>query len=194
MGNNVFSEGDRVIIGEKPRACIIDIDGTIANEEARRKYAEDKSRRGRDKADFYAIYFEADRILQDKPIEKARELLRWLEKQKIRIFYVSSRNQSCYEATRRWLENNGFPPGERLCLMKRVQSSVLYKTDTIKDIQRSENVLFGIGDRDSDITAYRNCSVKAIKVKANSETVWERVAKEVKKIVNASSVKIGESP
>jgi predicted secreted acid phosphatase len=167
----------------KPKACVIDLDGTIANETARREKAEKECPREKDKNGFYAIYFDPALIAMDAPIVKSREVLSWVDAQGVRIYYVSSRNQGCLDASRKWIEQNGFPKGARIVLQKRPQKSVPFKTEAIKEIQGEADVLFGVGDRDSDIEAYGNCGIKAIKVEVNSDKDWERVRTEIEKVL-----------
>jgi predicted secreted acid phosphatase len=169
---------------EKPKACVIDIDGTIADETARRAKAEAEAPRETNAKGFYKIYFDSDLMLQDKPVEKAREVLKWVSDQGIDIYYVSSRSQKNIQASLKWLEQNGFPKAKWVYHRKGFKKSADYKTDAIKEIQGKEDVLFGVGDRDTDIEAYHNCGIKAIKVEASSNKDWERVKKEIEKILS----------
>ena len=58
-----------------------------------------------------------------------------------------------------------------------------YKIDTIRTIQKSYDVIFGVGDRDRDITAYQTCGIAAIKVKESSDEDWVRVKNEIAKLI-----------
>jgi predicted secreted acid phosphatase len=167
----------------KPKACVIDLDGTVADETARREKAEKECPKDKDKSGYYKLYFDPALIAKDTPIDKSREVLKWVEAQGIDIYYVSSRNQSCVEASIKWLEDNGFPKGKQVCHQKSPQKSVPYKTKTIKRIQEKADVLFGVGDSDTDVEAYNNCGIKAIQVKANSSDDWDRVKTEIEKVV-----------
>lgn len=167
----------------KPKACVIDLDGTIADETARRAKAEAECPKEKDKKGYYKIYFDPALIAGDKPIEKAREVLKWVDDQDIDIYYVSSRNRSCLAASEKWIEDNGFPEGKGVIHQERPEKSVPYKTRAIKGIQEKADVLFGVGDQGTDIEAYENCGIKAIKVEANSSKDWERVKGEIKKVL-----------
>jgi phosphoglycolate phosphatase-like HAD superfamily hydrolase len=167
----------------KPKACVIDMDGTIADETARRAKAEAEHPKEKDKNAYYRAYFTPEWIVMDKPIEKSREVLDWLSAQGIDIYYVSSRSQGCLKASIKWIEENKFPKGKWVYHRKAFQRTVDFKTGAVKEIQEKADVLFGVGDRDSDIEAYKKCGIKAIKVKANSNKDWERVKTEIEKIL-----------
>jgi len=167
----------------KTKACVIDLDGTVANETARREKAEKECPKEKDKKRYYTIYFSPELIAKDTPIKKSREVLKWVTDRGVDIYYVSSRNQNCLKASMKWLEDNGFPPGKRVYHQKSPEKSVPYKTGVIKKIQRTADVLFGVGDSDTDVEAYENCGIKAIKVEVNSEEDWERVKTEIEKVL-----------
>jgi phosphoglycolate phosphatase-like HAD superfamily hydrolase len=185
-GGNLLAQGKKApeaAATVKPKACIIDLDGTIADETARRAKAEAEHPRAQDKNAYYRAYFSPEWIAMDKPIEKSREVLDWLNSKGIDIYYVSSRSQGCLKASIKWIEANKFPKGKWVYHRKGFKRTLPYKTETIKEIQEKADVLFGVGDRDSDIEAYKNCGIKAIRVEANSDKDWERVKTEIEKIL-----------
>jgi phosphoglycolate phosphatase-like HAD superfamily hydrolase len=165
------------------RACIIDMDGTIADESARRAKAEAEHPREKDKSGYYKLYFSPELIATDKPIEKSREVLAWVSAQGIDIYYVSSRSQGCLKASMKWLEDNKFPKGKWVYHRKGFARTLDFKIETIKEIQRKADVLFAVGDRSVDAEAATSCGVKAITVEANSNKDWERVKTEIAKIL-----------
>lgn len=167
----------------KPRACVIDMDGTIADETARRAKAEAEHPKEKDKSEYYKAYFSPELIATDKPIEKSREVLNWVRSQGVDIYYVSSRSQGCLKASMKWLDDNKFPKGKWVYHRKGFKKTVDYKTETIKEIQDKADVLFGVGDRGSDADVYKACGVKAIQVEANSNKDWDRVKTEIEKIL-----------
>ncbi|MBU4561362.1 hypothetical protein L6386_06390 [bacterium] len=161
----------------KPKACIIDIDGTIADERERRTIATNP-----DGSTNWRKYFDPELVKKDKPILKSREVLKWVEQQGIRIFYVSSRETTVLEASKWWLKQHNFPQGE-VYHRKPFGQTLEYKIGTIRTIQKNYQVVFGVGDRDRDITAYQTCGIAAIKVKESSETDWDRVKSEIAKLL-----------
>lgn len=50
------------------------------------------------------------------PRKEALELLQWAQKMQARIYYVSARDRDLVLITKKWLAENGFPPGEVFCL------------------------------------------------------------------------------
>lgn len=173
--------------GVKPRACVIDIDGTIADESARRAKAEKESPKEKDKKGFYNIYFSPELIAADKPIEKARETLAWVSGQGVDIYYVSSRPQKCLKASMKWIEDNRFPKAAWVYHRKGFSGSVEYKAEVIEKIKERADVLFGVGDRDTDLEAYKNSGITPIMVEAGSDKAWEKARTEIEKIVAAGS-------
>jgi len=170
----------------KPKACVIDMDGTIADESARRAKAEKECPKEKDKKGYYKIYFDPALIATDKPIEKSREVLRWVSDQGVDIYYVSSRSQRCLNASKKWLEDNKFPKAKWVYHRKSYKSSADYKSEVIKKIQERADILFGVGDRDTDAEAYKKCGITPIIVEANSDKAWEQAKGQIEKIVAES--------
>ncbi len=176
---SIFFAGAQKTLAQppKPKACVIDIDGTIANEKERRAMATNP-----DGSTNWRKYFNPELVKQDKPILKSREVLRWIKQKGIKIFYVSSRETTVLEATKWWLKAHNFPEGE-VYHRKLFARSMEYKIDTVRAIQKSYDVIFGVGDRDRDITAYQTCGIAAIKVIESSEEDWIRVKNEIAKSI-----------
>ena len=186
IGGNLWAQKEKspaTATTVKPRACVIDMDGTIADESARRAKAEAEHPKEKDEKGYYKSYFSPELIALDKPIEKSREVLNWVSAQGVDIYYVSSRSQNCLKASIKWIEDNKFPKGKWVYHRKGFKKTLDFKTETIKEIQQKADVLFGVGDRGSDTEAYNNCGIKAITVEANSDKDWERVKTEIEKIL-----------
>jgi len=167
----------------KPLACIIDLDGTIADESARREAAagEDGKLQGKE----WDAYFDTSKVPGDKPLPTGRETLHWLDGQGITIFYVSSRPATMLEASKTWLKVNGFPPGEDVLHKEdKYEKSLKYKTRVIEDIKAGGyNVLFGVGDRDKDIQSYEAAGIIGIKLEPNKDEEWKRARREIEEIL-----------
>lgn len=167
----------------KKKACIIDLDGTIADETVRRKEAagEDGKLSGKE----YDAYFDESKVPGDKPLPTGRETVKWLDAQGITIFYVSSRPDNLLEASKTWIKKNGFPAGRDVIHKKeRFEKSVNYKTRVIEEIKaKGYDVLFGVGDRDKDIISYDAAGIVAIKIEPNTDSDWARVRGEIEKIL-----------
>ena len=167
----------------KPLACIIDLDGTIADESERREAAagEDGKLSGKE----YEAYFDPSKVPGDKPLPTGLETLKWLDGRGVTIFYVSSRPETMLEASRKWLEENGFPAGKDVLHKKeQYEKSLKYKTRVIEEIKsKGYDVLFGVGDRDKDIMSYEEAGILGIKVEPNTDEDWKRVKKEIAEIL-----------
>jgi predicted secreted acid phosphatase len=166
---------------EKPRACVIDLDGTVADETTRREAAagEDGKLQGAE----YNDYFLPERVSWDKPIHGSREVLERIREKGVQIVYVSSRPASLLAASREWLGKHGFPEAPVHHKEEKYERSVKYKTRTIRGLQEKYDVLFGVGDRDSDMEAYGNCGIVAIRVDPEKAGEWKRVEEEVGRIL-----------
>jgi phosphatidate phosphatase PAH1 len=74
------------------------------------------------------------------------------------IVYTTARGDAFIHLTRRWLERHGFPRGvlrlSRGAFAKPGSSAITYKTKTLASL--TVPIAAGIGNRKSDITAYRN--------------------------------------
>lgn len=79
------------------------------------------------------------------------------------IVYVTARGNYYTEDTRTWLASEGFPRGPLRLAPDRVTlpgaDTITYKTSTFLDLETSFSIFAGIGNRDSDITAYTNAAV-----------------------------------
>ncbi|MCX6357110.1 MAG: hypothetical protein NT045_04410 [Candidatus Aureabacteria bacterium] len=168
----------------RPRACVIDMDGTIADESARRAKAEKECPKEKDSKGYYRVYFDPALIASDTPSNKAREVLTWVSGQGVDIYYVSSRSQQCLEASTEWIEDNKFPKGKGVYHREGFKKTTDYKTDTIRKIQCKADVLFGVGDRESDMDVYKSRRIKPIQVEVTSDKSWESARVEIEKIIS----------
>lgn len=166
------------------KACIIDIDGTIADESVRREAAAGEDGKLKGSGEWEA-YFDNEKAKGDKVIPTARETVKWLDGEGITIFYVSSRPGSMLETSRAWIAENGFPKGKDVIHKKeKYEKSLIYKKRAVNEIKaKGYDVLFGVGDRDKDIQSYEAAEIVGIKVNANDDDDWNRVRKEIKKIL-----------
>lgn len=182
--SGAFPQAEQKESPAQPLACIIDLDGTIADETERRKAAagEDGKLSGKE----YDAYFDPSGVPGDKPLPTALETLRWLDGRGIIIFYVSSRPAAMLDASRKWIRDNGFPAGKDvLHKEQRYEKSLKYKTRVIEEIKADGyDVLFGVGDREKDIKSYEAAGITAIKVEPNVDGDWKRVRREIEEIIS----------
>jgi predicted kinase len=85
------------VVKPRTKCIIVDIDGTIADSDGRNP-------------------FDHSRVLQDKPIEATRQVVKsmkgsWLKRilNPITVVYLSGRGEICKQDTITWLKQNGFP-------------------------------------------------------------------------------------
>ncbi|MBN2054130.1 hypothetical protein JW905_04370 [bacterium] len=153
----------------KTPACIIDIDGTVADETRRRETATD----AKGSLDWQQ-YFLPDRIAWDQPIPGAKQVLDEFVHRGISIIYLSSREDTLQQATENWLKEHGFPSGQVL-LRPRYGKTLEFKVERVSALRSRFDILFGIGDRESDKSAYEMAGVRALLLDSPTREGWERV-------------------
>jgi predicted secreted acid phosphatase len=146
----------------KPRV-IIDLDSTIANISFRVNAAkmvdpEMKSER------FFKALFNPKMVKQDRPIKGTAEFLKRISK-KYDIVYVTGRPPRMSQATKKWLEINGYPEGTSF-YRPTGTSTREFKFETMSNI---DNTILSIGDNldGHDRFASRKNGITFIKVRAN---------------------------
>jgi phosphatidate phosphatase PAH1 len=86
----------------------------------------------------------------------------------IQLVYVTARGNRFTADTRAWLASHGFPLGPvRLTdgfLTLPGADTIAYKTNTITALSDGFDLVAGVGNRDSDITAYTNSGVAADRI------------------------------
>ena len=180
LSNIVAGSGGILLAAEaqsKPKevAVIMDIDGTIADESARRAKATHEGKIDWDE------YFDPKNIPMDKPVKEARKTLNQLSKMGVKIIYVSSRPQSLRKATAEWLKKNGFPEG-KIYLRKKYEKTLTFKKRVCRYLARKYRVIAAVGDREKDIIAYEYARIKAFRVKPASDKDWKKISPELIKL------------
>ena len=82
-----------------------------------------------------------------------------------RVIYLTHRPMDLTRRSRNWLRSNGYPAGPILLsrFSEAIGDSEKYKTRRLRAIRRVfPNLIFGIGDKANDITAYRKAGMTAI--------------------------------
>jgi predicted kinase len=113
-----------------PKAVIVDIDGTVADNITRSP-------------------FDFSRVLEDRPIENTIEVVKLLYQSAYKIIFVSGREDSCRKDTLTWLNLQQIPFTE--LLMRRQgdlrKDSIIKKEIFESEIQPKYDVAFVIDDR-----------------------------------------------
>ena len=86
----------------------------------------------------------------------------------LQLVYVTARGNQYTQDTRQWLSDKGFPLGPvRLSdsfITLPGQDTIDYKTQTISALEQGLTIAAGVGNRDSDITAYTATNVAADRI------------------------------
>lgn len=129
--------------GEKPRAAIWDLDGTLANDAARAHHVEVGPGQPRD----WAAYFDA--IDQDTPIEASMEILHALHAQGVRIIFLTGRPEYTRPKTERWLAGQGLTGYDELLMRPEgeVRPAGLFKADEILKLRERYHLVCAFEDR-----------------------------------------------
>lgn len=101
------------------------------------------------------------------PVEGSMEALTTLA-ERFEILYLTARPRGTLEATRKWLQENGFPQGPVFTApdVSAGLRATSFKQNMIAGLQKDwPNILIGIGDRASDAQAYGNCGMLTILVR-----------------------------
>jgi hypothetical protein len=140
----------------KPRAIIVDIDGTIAHRKDRGSY--DWKRVGEDEPD------EVIRDLMYAMIDHFRSYDN--DSEDVYIIYVSDRDSVCRQETIEWLNLHNFPDGMLYMRAEndaRKDSIVKYELFD-KNIRNDYNVLFVLDDRLSVCRMWHKIGLKLLRV------------------------------
>lgn len=84
------------------KIALIDIDGVLANDTHRVKFALERR---------YSEYFHPDRMFNDSPFPQGARLVSWLLSNGWEIQYLTGRREDRRDVTREWLSTHRFPNG-----------------------------------------------------------------------------------
>lgn len=152
----------------------MDVDGTIADESARRLAAAGPDG-ALDDAD-YDAYFDPGRVAADTPIPEALATLRALSDSGVKILYVTARPAEICQATASWIGRHGFPPGPVRCRPK-FGRTAQYKTDVIRRLAREHRIVAGVGQEERDGEPYRAAGIEGVYVAENDDTGWRETVR-----------------
>lgn len=116
-----------------------------------------------------------------KPMPEAAAVMTRLSK-KITVIYLTHRPAALTNLSKNWLINYNFPAGPLLTNQDNKFSSGDYKGQRMKELRHEfNNIQIGIGDKDSDVQAYRVNNMRAfwiIKYKDKRKSV-EKIVKTI---------------
>lgn len=161
---------------ENVECLSLDIDGTLANIEDRKKYAETFGKEGSPK--YWSVLLDGAHYWMDTLIPDSLSFVNaWLAERDDRIVvYVSGRRQGTEELTKEWLDKFGFPEGE---IKHRPQGfqSLQWKAYEIGKLTKRFGKVAHLGDRDDDVDAAKDAGARPIKVAVNLWLTREEVEK-----------------
>ncbi len=144
---------------------VVDIDGTIANIDARIEKAE-QSGHSKRSPKYWDYALSGDLFSMDTPIPTTPECMQKLARE-AEIVYMSGRRAGTEKHTQDWLREHGFPDGNIILRPKGTETEQ-FKTERIAQLkEEGREVVLGIGNSDGDIRAYEANGLRAMKVETN---------------------------
>jgi len=106
-----------------------------------------------------------EKLLSLKKVFNSSDILKKLS-EKYRIIYLTGRIMKYNHLTKEWLRLNGFPDGPLISRDYNIPRKLdIFKTKVVKNVADISKNGIGIGDLNSDIIAYLNNNLIAIKIK-----------------------------
>jgi beta-phosphoglucomutase-like phosphatase (HAD superfamily) len=129
--------------GERPRAVIWDLDGTLSDDAARAHFVEVEQGRARD----WKSYFDA--IDTDPPIAASMEVLRAMHAAGIRILFLTGRPEYTRPKTERWLRANGLTEYDALIMRPENERRPAgwFKAEAVRRLRREYELVCAFEDR-----------------------------------------------
>jgi FMN phosphatase YigB (HAD superfamily) len=153
----------------KPKAVVWDLDGTLADDQARAHFVEVDEGAQRD----WNSYFDA--MEGDAPIAASIEILRALHAQGVRIVYLTGRPEYTRPKTERWLRANGLGEYDVLLMRPEGERRVagLFKVDEIVALRERYELVCAFEDRIDVADALREAGVPVFLFGAGAEAAAE---------------------
>jgi beta-phosphoglucomutase-like phosphatase (HAD superfamily) len=153
----------------KPKAVVWDLDGTLADDQARAHFVEVEAGTARD----WKSYFDA--IDQDPPIAASMEILRALHAQGIRIVFLTGRPEYTRPKTERWLRANGLTEYDHLLMRPEgeYRPAGFFKVDVIEGLRERYELVCAFEDRIDVADALREAGVPVFLYGAGAEAAAE---------------------
>lgn len=154
---------------DKPKAAVWDLDGTLANDEARAHFVEVAEGGERD----WGAYFDA--MEEDAPIAASMEILHALHAQGVRIVFLTGRPEYTRPKTERWLKMHGLtgydvllmrPEGER-------RPAGFFKVEEVTKLREDYTLVCAFEDRIDVADALREAGIPVFLYGAGAEAAAE---------------------
>ncbi|MQA88775.1 MAG: hypothetical protein GEU90_00875 [Gemmatimonas sp.] len=153
----------------KQRAVIWDLDGTLADDQARAHFLEVEEGRERD----WHSYFDA--IEEDPPIAASIAILHALHKDGFRVIFLTGRPEYTRPGTERWLTANGLEDYDRLLMRPEGEHRPAgeFKIEVVDGLRDEYDVLCAFEDRIDVAEHLRNGGVPVFLYGAGAEAAAE---------------------
>jgi beta-phosphoglucomutase-like phosphatase (HAD superfamily) len=153
----------------KPKAVVWDLDGTLADDQARAHFVEVEAGTARD----WTSYFDA--IDQDPPIAASMEILHALHARGIRIVFLTGRPEYTRPKTERWLRANGLTDYDHLLMRPEgeYRPAGFFKVDVIEGLRERYELVCAFEDRIDVADALRDAGVPVFLYGAGAEAAAE---------------------
>lgn len=154
---------------EKPKAAVWDLDGTLANDQARAHFVEVEEGVERN----WGAYFDA--MEEDAPIAASLEILHALHAQGVRIVFLTGRPEYTRAKTERWLKMHGLVGYDVLLMRPEGESrpASFFKVDEIAKLRESYTLVCAFEDRIDVADALREAGVPVFLYGAGAEAAAE---------------------
>jgi beta-phosphoglucomutase-like phosphatase (HAD superfamily) len=154
---------------QKPTAVIWDLDGTLANDQARAHFVEVERGKKRD----WTSYFDA--IDTDPPIAASMEVLCALHARGLRIILLTGRPEYTRAKTERWLQANGLTEYDQLLMRPEgeLRPAGEFKVDELARLRERYELLCAFEDRIDVAENLRRAGVPVFLYGAGAEAAAE---------------------
>lgn len=170
-----------------PKAIIIDLDGTVANNEKRllrsikdvigheisliiKSYdvIKEVSYNPRIRSKIYDIFLSPKYVLMDDPIPNSKEVINRIRKNMgLEIIYVTGRPESMRRITIKWLKLHGYPISELYMKKRKYEKEFNFKKRIFSELKMKFDIVAVIGDTPNDVAAAKANRIISIAITTN---------------------------
>ncbi|MGQ4832465.1 MAG: HAD family hydrolase [Candidatus Asgardarchaeia archaeon] len=169
------------------KAIVVDIDGTIANNEKRllrsikdvlghdislikKSYdiIDQVSPDQRTKSRIYDVFLSPKYVMMDEPIPGSKEVLIFFKRKlNLEVIYITGRPESMRKATLKWLRLYGYPVDALFMKKNKFEKEIIFKKRTISELRSEKEIVAVIGDTPNDVKAAKENDLIAIAILTN---------------------------
>ena len=159
------------LLGERTKAIIVDIDGTIANTDKRSDVAKSKATYLSHK--WWDAFFDPALADLDTPIGESATVLRMLQSNgPHKIVYLTGRRDNMEKATLTWLKTHNFPDGE-LIIRHKGTKTLEFKKSMMDHLTTDYDITMAFDNNDENIALFESYNIPQVyKIETNSAEAW----------------------